>query len=210
MSGPASTAESAIPKSKLGEPVWSVAMLFPRQGEWTESDYLALDTNRMIELVDGCLEVLPMPTSSHQRIVLFFYRRLHEFVTGRNLGEVLVAPLPVHLGPNNYREPDILFLSADRARTSRQYTEGAGLVVEVVSEGDEACGRDLRQNPQDYAAAGIPEYWIVDPENCSVTVLELAGLSYRVAGQYDHDATATSRRLPGFSISLGDLFAAAQ
>jgi hypothetical protein len=52
-----------IPAAAKGDPAWPVALLFPLQGDWTEEDYLALDTNRMVEFVDGCLEILPMPTS---------------------------------------------------------------------------------------------------------------------------------------------------
>ena len=55
--------------SRRGEPTWELALLFPFQGEWTESAYLALDTNRLIELSDGCLEFLPMPTVLHQLIM---------------------------------------------------------------------------------------------------------------------------------------------
>ena len=43
--------------ARRGEPVWEVAQLFPLQGEWTEAEYLALDTNRIVELSDGCLDV---------------------------------------------------------------------------------------------------------------------------------------------------------
>lgn len=35
------------------EPAWEVATLFPPQGDWNESDYLALATNRLVELSDG-------------------------------------------------------------------------------------------------------------------------------------------------------------
>ena len=46
----------SLPASRLGEPTWEMASFYPRQGEWTEADYLALNTNRMVELSDGCLE----------------------------------------------------------------------------------------------------------------------------------------------------------
>src|SRR5712692_7578885 len=42
------------------EPTWEIAHLFPDQGTWTEGEYLALDTNHLIELSNGRLEVLPM------------------------------------------------------------------------------------------------------------------------------------------------------
>ena len=48
---------------------YAVAELFPAQVEWTEEEYLALDTNRIVELSDGNLDVAEMPTDFHQLIV---------------------------------------------------------------------------------------------------------------------------------------------
>src|SRR5262245_61279058 len=85
------------PPSRRGEPPWEIAYLFPPQGEWTEEDYLALETNRLVELSDGCLEVLPMPTVFHQLLVAFLFKQLTTFVEANATGHVLFAPLPVRL-----------------------------------------------------------------------------------------------------------------
>lgn len=129
--------------SQRGEPAWEVALLLPAQGEWTEAQYLALGTNRLVELSEGCLEVLPMPTIAHQLIVKFLFGLLDSFVTARRLGVVLFAPLPVRLQAGQYREPDLVFLRSDRSYPSDGQPEGADLVVEVVSEGTENRRRDL-------------------------------------------------------------------
>ena len=84
-------------QQKRGEPAREIARLFPVQGEWTVEEYLALETNQLVEFSNGFVEVLPMPSPSHQRIALFLYRILWAFITERRLGEVLVAPLPVEL-----------------------------------------------------------------------------------------------------------------
>ena len=76
---------------KEGEPAWEIARLFPNQGFWSEEDYLALDGNHLVEFSDGYVEVLPMPTTSHQRIVLFLYEMLRLFIFPGKLGEVLVG-----------------------------------------------------------------------------------------------------------------------
>src|SRR4051794_23701126 len=79
-------------KSKKAQPVWKIAESFPLQGEWTEEDYLALpDDGRRVELVDGCLEFLPMPTMFHEEIVAFIYELLKAFVRAHNLGRVFFA-----------------------------------------------------------------------------------------------------------------------
>src|SRR4051794_2166696 len=54
--------------SQRGDPTWEIALLFPEQGDWSEADYFGLKTKRLVELDDGFLEVLPMPTLLHQTI----------------------------------------------------------------------------------------------------------------------------------------------
>ncbi len=67
----------------FGEPAWDVARLYPAQGTWGEADYLDLvaQTNRLVELSGGNIEVLPMPTMTHQDIMLFLYELLKAFVS---------------------------------------------------------------------------------------------------------------------------------
>jgi len=97
-------------KPRPSGPAWDVARLFPDQGCWAESDYLELDTNRLVELSNGKLEVLAMPTRSHQLIVAFLYAALAGFVTVRRLGKTLFAPYRVRLWKGKFREPDIIFV----------------------------------------------------------------------------------------------------
>jgi hypothetical protein len=49
----------------VGKPTWEIAHLFPMQGDWSEVDYIGLSTNHLVELNDGKLEVLVMPTEWH-------------------------------------------------------------------------------------------------------------------------------------------------
>ncbi|MBC8875332.1 MAG: Uma2 family endonuclease [Planctomycetes bacterium] len=191
----------------VGEPAWDVALLFPPQGEWTEEEYLALDTNRMVELSDGRLEVLPMPTIFHQLLVKYLCTVLDRYVSERDLGTVLFAPLPVRLWATKYREPDIVFLRRDRARRVHGQPFGADLVMEVVSEGEENRERDLVTKRQEYAVAGISEYWIIDPRDRRVTVLTLDEGAYRVHGEFVPGATARSVLLPSFEVDVESVFA---
>ena len=85
------------------EPTWDVAQLFPAQGDWSEAEYLALDTNHLVEFSQGYVEFLPMPTLSHQLIVLFLYEALKALVSAAGLGRVVVAPYKVKLWEGKYR-----------------------------------------------------------------------------------------------------------
>ncbi len=185
-------------------------MLYPLQGEWTESEYLALDTNRLVELSDGCLEFLPMPTIFHQLIVKYLIAMLEAFIVASASGTVLFAPLPVRLWRGKFREPDILYLRPERVRNPHTQPEGADLAMEVVSEGRENRERDLLIKRMEYAKAGIADYWIVDPEEQRITVLTLDGQTYREHGVFGPGATATSALLPGFAVSVDAVFAAGQ
>src|SRR5262249_39928321 len=120
------------------EPTWDVAHLFPPQGQWTEEEYLALDSNHLVELSGGRLEVLAMPTMSHQVLVAYLYGLLLPFVSSKDLGTVLFAALRVRLWRGTIREPDIVFMRKEHAhRTGEEFWQGADLVMEVVSAGPE-------------------------------------------------------------------------
>jgi Uma2 family endonuclease len=194
-------------KGQRGEPTWGVALLYPTQGEWTESEYLALDTNRLIELSDGFLEFLPRPTTLHQLIVKFLCASLDAYVERHASGGlVLFAPLPVRLGPGHFREPDVLYVKRERVPKLRGQPNGADLVMEVVSEGAENRERDLEIKRREYALAGIAEYWIVDPQEQRITVLTLDGQSYRIHGEFVPGMQATSVLLPGFAVDVASVF----
>lgn len=197
---------------KTGQPVWEMAFLYPVQGDWTEREYLALENGRLlVEFDNGHLEFGAMPTREHQRVVLFLYRMLWQFLNVGGIGgELFVAPLPVKLWGKKYREPDVVYLSAERVRrTDEQYPEGADLVMEVVSGAVSDRYRDLIEKREEYARAGIPEYWIVDPEMKRVTVLTLAGDSYAVHGEFGQGEEAASVLLAGFGVGVTAVFAAA-
>ena len=196
--------------AKAGEPAWDIARLFPLQGQWTEQEYLALDTNQLIELSDGCLEFLPMPTPFHQFVVLFLFELLSKFVKARGLGDVLVAPLPVRLWPGKIREPDIALFRSGRIPNRRRPPVGADLAIEVVSDDPEGRERDLKTKREEYARARIPEYWIVDPQERKITVLKLDGAEYRLHGEYREGDTATSAYFPGFAVDVKAVFAAGE
>ena len=191
----------------LGEPAWDVARLFPAQGQWSVEEYLQMAnrTNRLVEFSEGRIEVLAMPTMTHQEIVEFLFERLKAFVVAGRLGKVMFAGIRVMLWEDKYREPDVLFMLARHAdRMSEQFWDGADLVMEVVSEDRR---RDLELKRSEYARAGIPEYWIVDPRDRLITVLVLDGDTYAVHGEFKAGEHATSRLMDGFSVAVDEAFA---
>jgi Uma2 family endonuclease len=180
--------------------------LAPLQGLWTEQQYLRLteQTNHLIEFTDGSIEVLPMPTSRHQTILLLLYERFKTAVQPIG-GKVLVAPLRLRLRPGKFRDPDILLLrSAGDPRYQDAFWLGADLVVEVVSP--DRPERDTEEKVRDYAEAGIPEYWIVNPLNETITVLALEEQAYALHGIFHRGQRAISKLLNGFGIEVDEIF----
>ena len=191
----------------LTEPVWEIATLFPDQGQWSEEEYLGLETNRLVEFSDGHLAVLPMPTQTHQALVFLLSRLLYTFAAQKVIGYVLPAALRVRLWQGKYREPDVVFMLSQHAqRRHESYWEGADLVMEVVSNSPEDRRRDLVTKRREYAQAGISEYWIIDPQNQTIAVLWLDDKEYIQRGRYGRGEMAESVLLPEFAVALDEVF----
>jgi len=199
-----------LPPSQRGTPTWEMALDYPCQGDWTEAEYLSLDTGRLIEFNDGVLEFLPMPKTSHARISRFISDLLRQYVDSRKIGEVLWAPCPIRVAPRKLREPDILYLSHQRIPQDDTPPVGADLVVEIISPGMESRRRDMETKRDEYAEAGIPEYWVVDPDNETITVLTLVGKRYELHHEFPAGTTAGSVMLAGFEVDVSATFAAAR
>jgi Uma2 family endonuclease len=196
-------------RSQRGDPTWEIARHFPKQGDWTEQDFLALTEQRHIEFNDGCLEFLPMPTKTHQELMGYLYIALLTFVKQRRLGRVLPAGYRVKLADGQIREPDVVFAANGRTLTE-QFAVGCDLVVEILSPGKENRERDLTEKRSEYATAGIPEYWIVDPEEQLITILVLDAGEYRTHGVFKTGEAAHSLLLSGLSVDVRECFAAAE
>jgi Uma2 family endonuclease len=183
-----------------------LAEILPSQGCWSEEEYLVLTdhSNRLIEYTDGVLNILPMPTDKHQTVLKLLLFAFCAFVEPRG-GNVHFARLRLQTRPGKYREPDLLLLlSATDPRRQNRFWQGADLALEVVSE--DKPERDLVDKRFDYAEGRVPEYWIVNPQAETITVLSLKGDAYEEAGVYRRGESAASPLLPGFSVAVAAVF----
>lgn len=190
------------------EPAWQIARLFPPQGHWNESSYLSFTEtlNQLVELVDGRVEVLEMPTKSHQKIVQHLLSLILAFLTEHRLGDAIGAPYRVHLRGETFREPDIaVYLTEHLDRFRERFGGSPDMIVEVVSDDAASRARDYEDKRRDYGDAQVPEYWIVDPGQQRVTVLALAGDQYVVHGEFASGDIAASRILPGFQVAVDEV-----
>lgn len=130
----------------------------------TYEEYLAMpDDGSQVEWVDGEAIVFVPQTLAQARSKGFLSIVLGTFARHQRAGEALMAPFEMRLTPRASREPDIVFVVHEhRDRVTPERLEGpADLVIEIVS--DDSVVRDRAEKLAEYAAAGIPEYWIHDP-----------------------------------------------
>src|SRR5438034_9505297 len=182
---PSARTEQELAYELLSEPVWS------------DNAYLTFSEafNRPIELSDGHLIILPMPSLSHQRILKQFVYLGQTWLAATKQGEILFAAHPIRLWPGKYREPDAMtWLNEHRDRMGERESGPPDLAVEIVSPTNEP--HDLETKFREYAQAGIPEYWIIQPATSRVSVYALEQRAYRLAAHFNPGEKARSVVLP--------------
>lgn len=171
----------------------------------TYEDFLTFpDDGVRREIVEGEVLVTPAPNVRHQVLVLRLTYAFETHVRAHGGGRVFVSPLDVRLSEHDIVEPDVIFVAEDRLGIIKDnFMLGApSLLVEVVSDPrtDRVRKRDL------YGRTGVPEYWIVDPEADRVEVYRLEAGRYRKPEILEPGDAVETPLLPGFQLSLDDLF----
>jgi Uma2 family endonuclease len=167
------------------------------------------DDGKRHEIIDGEHFVTPSPNTKHQAVSTNLAAILWTYLQEHPIGAVFAAPLDVVFSDFDVVEPDILYISRERAAVlTEKHVRGApDLVVEILSPGtrktDEATKRRL------YERFDVTEYWVVDPELDAIKIYRrVTGAFARVAelGAEAGD-TLTTPLLPGFAVSLAAVFA---
>jgi Uma2 family endonuclease len=178
----------------------------PAPVSWDE--FLAwLDEDVRAEWVDGAIIEMPPASEDHQDSGLFLVTFLLLFIQQHGLGRVFYAPFLMRLrSRRSGREPDLLFVKAEHAhRIQPTYLDGpADLVVEIVSP--ESAERDYHEKLAEYESAGIPEYWIVDPEQRAALVYQLDADGRYQLVTVPEDGIYTSREVLGFRLRVSWLW----
>jgi len=127
------------------------------------------DDGHRYELLDGSLLVSPAPRMRHQRAVTRLWRLLDDACPADL--EVFVAPFDVVLAADTVLLPDVL-VARRPDLTERDLSGAPVLAVEVLSPSSRLI--DLTVKRDRFRAAGTPSYWVVDPDEPSLTAWELA------------------------------------
>ena len=131
---------------------------------YTIEDIYALPEGERAELIDGKIYYMAPPSTRHQRLVHFFDREIGNYIQSHEGEcEVLPAPFAVFLNKDNknYVEPDISII-CDKDKITDKGCHGApDWIIEIISPGNKEM--DYFKKLFKYQAAGVREYWIVDP-----------------------------------------------
>jgi Uma2 family endonuclease len=132
---------------------------------WTAEQVRALpDDGRRHEVVDGELLMTPTPAWRHQEAIASLFVRLREWLGIHRIGHVIFAPADIELDRHTLVEPDLFVVPlVDGAKPASWKAVGSLLlVVEVLSPSSARADRIVKLRR--YQRAGVPEYWIVDPD----------------------------------------------
>ncbi len=208
--------------SDAGLPVWTASEVIahfgdipiarlrtnPPPGEATEADVIKLHDhhNRLYELIDGTLVEKAMGWKESE-LAIIIARFLGNFVFANRLGKVFGSDGMFRLKPEQIRIPDVAYISKERF-AGRKLVPGAfwelgcDLAVEVVSPSN--TRREMERKLSDYFAAGVAIVWLVYLKAREVVVYSSPADWVTLRGE---DRLDGGTLLPGFSVSVAELFA---
>ncbi|MGH2829648.1 MAG: Uma2 family endonuclease [Actinomycetota bacterium] len=172
----------------------------------TYDDLLAFpDDGLRRELIDGELVVSPSPKTRHQSISVRLTLALGNHINAHGGATLFHAPLDVLFSNRDVVEPDLLVVLDDQREimTEKNIQGVPVLLIEIVSDArlDKVRKRDL------YARFGVPEYWVVDPDEDRVEVYRHDGAGYGKPAILVAGDEVTFQPLPGLRILVADLLA---
>jgi len=169
------------------------------------------DDGQRHELIDGEHYVTPSPNRKHQRVSGNIHLLIGAWLEERPIGQLFYAPFDVVFSRFDVVEPDLLYMSNERAATVLTAANVQGtpeLVIEIGSPGtrkrDETIKRRL------YERAGVSEYWVVDPELDVVRVYQREGETFARPVELSAEAgdVLTTTLLSGLELPLARVFRA--
>jgi Uma2 family endonuclease len=168
----------------------------------TYEEFLAwADEDTRAEWVDGDV-VMNSPVSlRHEQITTFLIDVLSQYARLHELGTVVGGPFQMKLAHSG-REPDVLYVAkGHEGRLRDTFLDGpADLVVEVISP--ESVTRDRQDKFAEYQAAGIPEYWLLDPQPQQAEFYQLDTQGRYQLVPLDARGIYHSRTVPGFWLQV--------
>jgi len=169
--------------------------------EWLDFESNLGETRRA-ELIDGQIYMMSAPSSRHQAVSGNLYFQLRSHLRGKKC-RVFYSPFAVRLNEDSEVQPDLVVICDPKKITPRGCSGVPDLIIEILSPA--TARHDRHTKFMLYLEAGVPEYWIVDPENNAITAYRLTDNGYNATVFTDTD-TATIAALPDFEMNLSAVF----
>lgn len=160
------------------------------------------------EIIEGELFVSCSPGLTHQRVFGNLFFQITSYLRGNPIGEIVGTPGLI-LSDVSGVIPDLVFFTneqSDSIITGERLTGPPALVIEIVSSGSANIKRDRVAKLRLYAKHGVPEYWIVDPQNATIERYVDDGSSLSLAETLREEDSLVTAALPGFSCQIRDIF----
>lgn len=170
--------------------ILNMAIFVNSQTKLTYEDYVLLpEDGKIHEIIDGEHLMTPAPDTYHQTLSRRIQFQLYQQIEEKGLGVVFDAPTDVQLSEIDIVQPDLLVIRASRRSmvSPKKVIGPPDLIVEILSESTGQKDRKLKRNL--YQKAGVPEYWLVDPEAQEIIKYRLKKKLFVEAGRY-HDTIA--------------------
>ncbi|MFC1759037.1 Uma2 family endonuclease [Planctomycetota bacterium] len=167
---------------------------------WDYEAYAAIPYDgKRHEIIDGDHFVNPAPNIYHQQVSRRIQFQLYEEIELKELGVVIDAPVDVQLTDHDIMQPDLVIVTKPRFHimTPTKVKGTPDLLVEILSPSNR--DHDLKTKRQAYERCGVPEYWIVFPQEHEVLQLVL------VDGVFQEQVRTKSITMsvqPGTSVDL--------
>ena len=175
----------------------------------TYDDFLRFpEDGKRHELIDGEHYVSPCPNTGHQQIAGNLYWLLRSYLESHPRGRLFFAPFDVVFSCFDVVEPDLLYLSHERAAqalTDKNVQGCPELVIEIGSRSTRT--RDVTIKRRLYERAGVTEYWVVEPRTESVRIYRRAHDGFDAPVEFAKGgSTIASPLFPGLFIPVADVF----
>lgn len=194
--------------ASLAVPTAAPLVAGAKQGDWTYADWERLpDDGCRYEIIEGVLYVSTAPKSIHQWLTGRLYRYIALPAETRGIALCFFAPFGVIMPGAAPVQPDFTIITRQRASilTEKGARGVPDAIIEILSPHNRAFDEIIKRDA--YAAAGVPEYGILDPDAPSFRVFSLRDGVYDDAALLGMDDPVAFACLPGISFTLRDVFA---
>ncbi|MBF0487397.1 MAG: Uma2 family endonuclease [Nitrospirae bacterium] len=160
----------------------------------------------LTEIINGVEVMGPSPFRQHQDIAANLYDILRQHIKINNLGKLYFSPLDVIFEEGfNRLQPDILFVEKDNRGILQDWIRGVpDMVCEIVSPG--SYENDTEVKKAIYEKYGVPEYWIVMPEQKKIEIFTIEGDKYKLFTVAAIEGVVTSKVIEGLQVNIEDVF----